>query len=680
MATLIQLTLVFAFLTRDGGEEEEEDGDLFSLASLKPKTTKEKQHQQDDDVDDDEEESLKQFALSMLDCLTSPQDTDDPEYNFEKDSRRDQLLSSTNYSELKVELRARGLKTSGDKVEMITRLLLHIVDPSIQYEDEVGVKVKYVDPEQVKAKEYIEHTPEERLQIQNLPPDSDDLRLLPRKGRKAVRRLVMDGLDRRIATYLPLYCQRSKNKALEEDMVTNGDNSLRAYLTSSSLLLRGTMDMSKSLSAIIVLPPRSLGWGSKEMRVLADEWAFQTQSIVLMPDLYRKVGSSNTQSVDGVKVTHSNEIDQEHDEYKRAFDDVVACMLYAKQKWSAQAVSVVGVGNGADWALEIASDLHSFACQAVVEESRKTSKTLGEVVKVHNLYRRRSPRVLDLRGDSKNSKQVEDQLMKSLFGTTNRTEVLSTEDRQRFDEELQKLLQSMDDDKGEMMMMEEVVGDNDNNDPLSRLMPSVLNEDEDDKIPEDPSLPVDMTSQQYTKDCLRIEELANNVMIEGKLFPRASVSLTDILTIQPRAVTALLPKKLDLTDIQHRLSTSLLLVTTTTNKVVLENASLLKKALDKRSDELLDYSFRIYEDFSEDFVYNPQNEMDTKAVQDVLDLASLWTDALTQADDAELVDGAGTVKTRGEGWWEVQKEDLWLPVRASAVAAYLHDEPDFLPK
>jgi hypothetical protein len=39
------------------------------------------------------------------------------------------------YQSLKLELRSRGLPTSGDKTEMITRLLLNIIDPSINYNE-----------------------------------------------------------------------------------------------------------------------------------------------------------------------------------------------------------------------------------------------------------------------------------------------------------------------------------------------------------------------------------------------------------------------------------------------------------------------------------------------------------------------------------------------------------------
>lgn len=79
--------------------------------------------------------SLRNKAMELLDCLTSTRNEDDPEYNFEKDMRRNDLLLANDYMDLKLELRRKGLKASGDKLEMITRLLLHHIDPSIKYDE-----------------------------------------------------------------------------------------------------------------------------------------------------------------------------------------------------------------------------------------------------------------------------------------------------------------------------------------------------------------------------------------------------------------------------------------------------------------------------------------------------------------------------------------------------------------
>lgn len=85
------------------------------------------------DDTDDAELQLRKDALELLDCITSPKDEDDPGYDVVKDMRRDEVLMNNDHSALKIELRARGLRQSGDKMEMIARLLLHIIDPTINY-------------------------------------------------------------------------------------------------------------------------------------------------------------------------------------------------------------------------------------------------------------------------------------------------------------------------------------------------------------------------------------------------------------------------------------------------------------------------------------------------------------------------------------------------------------------
>ena len=79
-------------------------------------------------------ENLKKDALEILDCLTAPKDTDDPQYDVQKDIRRDEILRLNDYEDLKFYLREKGLRSSGDKIEMITRLLLNVVDPSINFD------------------------------------------------------------------------------------------------------------------------------------------------------------------------------------------------------------------------------------------------------------------------------------------------------------------------------------------------------------------------------------------------------------------------------------------------------------------------------------------------------------------------------------------------------------------
>lgn len=82
----------------------------------------------------DPDAALRQEAFDLLDCLTCPRDYDHPEYDPEKMRRKEKLLRDIDYYELVQEMEFRGLSKLGDKVELITRLLLHVIDPSIKFE------------------------------------------------------------------------------------------------------------------------------------------------------------------------------------------------------------------------------------------------------------------------------------------------------------------------------------------------------------------------------------------------------------------------------------------------------------------------------------------------------------------------------------------------------------------
>ncbi len=79
-----------------------------------------------------EDEETKRWALGLLDAITSPTEEADPDYDAKKATEARKLLSSFGYTELKVECKLRGLRTSGDKLEMLTRILLFIIDPTMK--------------------------------------------------------------------------------------------------------------------------------------------------------------------------------------------------------------------------------------------------------------------------------------------------------------------------------------------------------------------------------------------------------------------------------------------------------------------------------------------------------------------------------------------------------------------
>jgi hypothetical protein len=77
----------------------------------------------------------QQRAKEMLDVLATPLDPDHPEYDESKIRKREKLLFANTYTDLKITLMKLGLRKSGDKIEMLTRMLLHIIAPTMNYED-----------------------------------------------------------------------------------------------------------------------------------------------------------------------------------------------------------------------------------------------------------------------------------------------------------------------------------------------------------------------------------------------------------------------------------------------------------------------------------------------------------------------------------------------------------------
>ena len=129
----------------------------------------------------DPEYAAKKEALELLDCMTCPADEDDPAYDVEKDIKRDEILLKNDYEGLKIELKARNLPTGGDKVEMIIRVLLHIIDPSMTFDQKTGLEtnLQYISKEDVASGNVtvVPIADRPRLGMRE-DPDADDLIVL----------------------------------------------------------------------------------------------------------------------------------------------------------------------------------------------------------------------------------------------------------------------------------------------------------------------------------------------------------------------------------------------------------------------------------------------------------------------------------------------------------------------
>lgn len=78
------------------------------------------------DIKTDKEK--RDHHIYLLDCLMS--DLDDSSFdNMIKTDTRARLLHQVKYADLCVEMESKGLPTSGDKIEMLVRLLNYEIDP-----------------------------------------------------------------------------------------------------------------------------------------------------------------------------------------------------------------------------------------------------------------------------------------------------------------------------------------------------------------------------------------------------------------------------------------------------------------------------------------------------------------------------------------------------------------------
>ena len=326
------------------------------------------------------DEELKKEALELLDCLTSPKSNEDPLYDVEKDVRRDELLAQNDYQELKVQLRARGLRTTGDKLEMITRLLFHIVDPTMKLNQMTGREpnLQYVTEEDLKSGD-VQLVPEDKRHKNNGDGldaedmlvlnrnDEDDSKMMPLKGSTRLRKkkptkksstdlTIMDGLERRITSF-PIPEKLSDDIENMKKETSKGSNFLDAYVVGGRDVLR---TWEKNRSPTVILLPDEKGWKSKNVRIMADEISFTNQVIVIVPSIEltkdESVGFISLE--DGVKNIN-------RDGGKRALSDellneVVAAVRYAHVQFDSQVITFSGIGIGGGLALEAAAELSTL--------------------------------------------------------------------------------------------------------------------------------------------------------------------------------------------------------------------------------------------------------------------------------------------------------------------------------
>ena len=343
----------------------------------------EKNGNEGDDTKDAADEQMKKDALELLDCLTSPKNNNDPQYDLEKDVRRDELLAQNDYQELKVQLRARGLRTTGDKLEMITRLLLHIIDPAVNFNQMSGREsnLQYITKKDLESGD-VRLVPEDQREDNNEDGlDAEDMlvlnrnkeqgsRVTPMKGSSRLRKkrtpkksskdlTVMDGLERRIMSF-PILGKLSEDIADMKKDTRNNANFLNAYVVGGRDVLR---TWEKRHSPTVIMLPDEKGWKSKNVRIIADEISFANQILVIVPsiEVHKDESVGFVSLSDGEK--NVSTMNKKRALGNELLDRVIATVKYAHTQFDSRVITLSGVGIGGGLALEVATELSTLnAC------------------------------------------------------------------------------------------------------------------------------------------------------------------------------------------------------------------------------------------------------------------------------------------------------------------------------
>eukprot|EP01041_Mallomonas_annulata_P003589 gene3589-7133_t len=589
-------------------------------------------------------ESIRMDALSLLDCLTSTKDEDDPTYDVMKDIRRDNLLQSNDYQDLKLELRARGLRTSGDKLEMITRLLLHIIDPSINYNEMTGHEtiLKYVDAEDIASAKVTVVPVEERSKVIDSPPDAEDVIAVRKKSSLSKPsssadsgsesdQTIMDGLARRELEFSPICVKRamlnmdsiSATGVIEEDIGVT----IRAYVVGG----RDVMRSWERTSSVVVVIPDETGWRSKANRILADEISFSNQAIAI--------------------TTYGDKC----------------------------SISLAGAGIGGGHCLEVASDLDQIQDYwkktygqnepAALKRPAFVLEAVEPDMDYESLFDKNTTNIPE--ADLKDIELQLEAVLKDM-------DLLGKEEAERrltslFDEEDSSSDSSSSGDMGDQT---------ENHSVPSEFSLKEYTEEEDAMAREEAVIP---SIADFEMQLLLSSLPVNNAAaVASSLSPSSSgkgvknlfsLSLEGLRAFRPQSVLAICPSRYDVHRVSSKLRTSTCFIfgdADTQPGSRKHDVSRMNRVLTRRSDQLRDFCLRVYEGRLGNFVHRPKDEADRMCAQDAIGIGSVWLDIYSrQWEDA--TEGIGEVKTESPSVF-IPLSTLRGPLRGTGVAQYLHDD------
>lgn len=323
--------------------------------------------------------------LRLLDCITSPADPADPEYDFQKDNIRRDLLRNNDFSSLRDECVRRGLYPPPDKSEMLSLLLTYKLDPTIKVSDHRQGSNPPLSL--VSCEEMATTKTETKLPL----PDGEEFRLLRNRpripGMPNAKPLLLDGLERREVCITPQRFLRSVQQAEDDALLLASSGGLCGYVVHHRPLGASTAASSlKPFSSVLVVLT-DVDFRTLEIRLLADELASLTSQTVLLLDWQRAVVESpQTTLATSEEALCATMRPSSHPRYgaavrRRMTDDLLATLRYASttlpRELLADApgdgsdalanVQIVAMGEAAGVALEVAA-LQQRIAQALARE------------------------------------------------------------------------------------------------------------------------------------------------------------------------------------------------------------------------------------------------------------------------------------------------------------------------
>ena len=616
----------------------------------------------------EEDQQMRRDALELLDCLTSSKNEDDVNYDVEKDIRRDTLLAENDYLDLKVELKRRGLRTSGDKLEMITRLLLHIVDPSIDVNEMTGREpnLKYISLEDIAAGDVkIIPQAERNKADEDTGPDAEDMMVLRRgpksknlKNIEAEKELtVMDGLVRRQVTF-PLIPDMDlsdiSTPTSDVNKVDIDPHMMNAYVVGGRDVLR---TWERNRSPVVILLPDERSWKRRETRLLADELSFSNQVIVIVPEIEIKTTNNQLPLIGekpsrGVKSYILSNI---------ILQRILAVVQYSRQQFSSRSVSLCGVGLAGGLALEAAAELSTLSScynlflglpqRGPAMAPRKLELTYVQPASIFTDDERRQLGLEELGQEELQQEHLLDTNLNQVGAAV----ILGTAG-------LEGQLES------------DLLGDEVNAEDVAAMLGDI----DIDVIPQGTVASKDSSSNaevldanSYIKTAMASFGLSTDY---SNLLEKAKLS--GLL----RTAAVFCPSGYNLAMVGKNLRVPTFLAfgeNGLDEGSRLVDIKAIKELLSTKQRKLsIPFSIRVYEGRENSFIQNPKSTEDSKCAQEALSIASVWLEVFSRDLNDDPTDGVSS-DTVDEDFATISPYQLREPIRASSVATHVHDDPNF---